>query len=189
MTDKPEREITHERAALRGDVRAKTCPFCGEMPEVELGLTARIACIEVDCLNPIVHSPTLADALAFWNMRRASGPAVSLTGEHGSRRATSSRAKIGRWLSIVAGRNLRHAETGDDHPMTKTLVEFIGGPAHGARMTRPRVATVNVPTPSFGRFAYTIRRCRDEDGNLVEILAPAGREVDPAFLAKRGLRN
>ncbi|WP_143035567.1 hypothetical protein [Bradyrhizobium sp. Rc2d] len=73
--------------------------------------------------------------------------------------------------------------------MAKTLVEFIGGPAHGARMTRPRVATVNVPTPSLGRFAYTIRRCRDNDGNLVEILAPAGREVDPAFLAKRGLRN
>ncbi len=56
-------------------------------------------------------------------------------------------------------------------------------------MTRPRVATVNVPTPSLGRFAYTIRRCRDDDGNPVEILAPAGREVDPAFLAKRGLRN
>ncbi|WP_407114312.1 hypothetical protein [Bradyrhizobium sp. LMG 9283] len=70
MTDKPEREINHERAALRGDERAKACPFCGEMPEVEQGLTARIACIEVDCLNPIVHSPTLADALAFWNMRR-----------------------------------------------------------------------------------------------------------------------
>ncbi|MFH0303452.1 hypothetical protein AAFX91_41380 [Bradyrhizobium sp. 31Argb] len=73
--------------------------------------------------------------------------------------------------------------------MTKSLIEFVGGPAHGAKTERPRAATVNVPTPSLGTFAYTMRRCCDADGNVVEVLAPAGREIDRAFLARRGLRN
>lgn len=51
------------------DERAKACPFCGEMPEVELGLTARIACMGSAALS----YRSFADArraLAFWNMRR-----------------------------------------------------------------------------------------------------------------------
>ena len=73
--------------------------------------------------------------------------------------------------------------------MTHTRVEFVGGPAHGATIERPRTATVKVPTPSLGTFTYTLRRCRDANGNIVEVLAPAGREIDRAWLAARGPKN
>ncbi|WFT94331.1 hypothetical protein QA633_39685 [Bradyrhizobium barranii] len=73
--------------------------------------------------------------------------------------------------------------------MTQARVEFVGGPAHGATIDRPRKATVNVPTPSLGQFTYTLRRCRGAGGDLVEVLAPAGRDIDRAWLAARGLRN
>ncbi|GLR87693.1 hypothetical protein GCM10007857_44040 [Bradyrhizobium iriomotense] len=73
--------------------------------------------------------------------------------------------------------------------MTQARVEFVGGPAHGATIDRPRAATVKVPTPSLGTFAYTLRRCRGADGTLVEVPAPAGREIDRAWLAARGLKN
>lgn len=71
----------------------------------------------------------------------------------------------------------------------KVKIEFVGGPAHGATIDRPRKATVNVPTSSLGQFAYTLRRCRDADDNIVEVLAPAGREIDRKWLVARGLKN
>lgn len=73
--------------------------------------------------------------------------------------------------------------------MTQARVEFVGGPAHGATTDRPLKATVNVPTPSLGQFAYTLRRCRDVDGNVVQVLAPAGCEIDRKWLRARGLKN
>lgn len=73
--------------------------------------------------------------------------------------------------------------------MTHTRIEFVGGPAHGASMDRPKKPTVNVPTPSLGQFVYTLRCCRDAGGKVVEVLAPAGQEIDRKWLAARGLKN
>ncbi|MCK1322132.1 hypothetical protein IVA94_14770 [Bradyrhizobium sp. 156] len=73
-----------------------------------------------------------------------------------------------------------------------TKIEFVGGPAHGATMERPRTSTVNVPVPDtmgIGQASYTMRRCRSEAGDIVEVLAVAGRPIDAAWLARRGLRN
>jgi hypothetical protein len=71
------------------------------------------------------------------------------------------------------------------------MIDFVGGPANGQRIERPKpdVATINIPTSSGGQFQYTLRRCRDELGKMVLVLAPAGREIDSAYLKKHKLRN
>jgi hypothetical protein len=73
---------------------------------------------------------------------------------------------------------------------------FVGGPANGNSIEGPlAVPTVNVPVSihgtagSFRTFQYTLRRVRDEEGRVFEILAPAGRPVDPLFLAAHKLKN
>ncbi len=74
-------------------------------------------------------------------------------------------------------------------------VKFVGGPADGQEIFgeyNHTVATVNVPVPGadgFGVFQYTLRKCQDAAGNVVLIMAPAGRPIDPAYLAKHGLKN
>lgn len=75
------------------------------------------------------------------------------------------------------------------------IVRFVGGPADGQAIEGDydhSVATVNVPVPGkggFGTFQYTLRKCRDASGNPVMIMAPAGRQVDPAYLAKHKIKN
>jgi hypothetical protein len=71
-------------------------------------------------------------------------------------------------------------------------IDIVGGPAHGRQTERPRASTVLVPVAGCGRdeaFRYTIRRCRDAAGDVVEVLAPAGREIDPVWLKARKLTN
>lgn len=76
-------------------------------------------------------------------------------------------------------------------------IYFIGGPANGNSIEGPLTGagTVCVPTTTsgragtFGTFTYTLRRVRDEAGNVIEVLAPAGRPVDPMFLAAHKLKN
>jgi hypothetical protein len=71
------------------------------------------------------------------------------------------------------------------------MVAFVGGPADGQMMERPKpnIGTIYIPTSSGGRFPYTLRRCRNEFGDTVEVLAPAGRDIDPTYLKKHKLRN
>jgi len=78
--------------------------------------------------------------------------------------------------------------------MTQARIEFVGGPADGKTIERPKASRVAVPVvipgqPGVGQCFYTLRRCRDDDGNIVEALAPAGRDVDRKWLAARGLKN
>ncbi|MGR4927238.1 hypothetical protein ACIPUD_10550 [Bradyrhizobium sp. CAR08] len=61
--------------------------------------------------------------------------------------------------------------------MIHTRIELVGGPADGETIERPKASTVNVPTLGGGSMAYTMRRCRDAGGKVVEVLAPAGREM------------
>jgi hypothetical protein len=75
-------------------------------------------------------------------------------------------------------------------------VRFVGGPADGHVIedynTEHGVATVDVPVPGnagFGVFKYTLRKCKDKAGNTVLVLAPAGRQIDPAYLKANGLTN
>lgn len=71
-------------------------------------------------------------------------------------------------------------------------IDIVGGPSHGQQTERPRASTVLVPVPPFTpetAFRYTLRRCRDASGGLVEVLAPAGRPIDAAWLASRKLTN
>jgi hypothetical protein len=73
-------------------------------------------------------------------------------------------------------------------------IEIVGGPADGQQIERPRAATVIVPVEipgkaGFGGFKYTLRRCRNADGSIIEVLAPAGRTIDPSWLAVRKLKN
>ena len=71
------------------------------------------------------------------------------------------------------------------------LITFVGGPADGKKTERPRpgIGTMNVPTSNGGQFQHTLRRCHDEAGRPVHLLAPAGREIDPAYLESHKLRN
>ncbi|MCK1577748.1 hypothetical protein [Bradyrhizobium sp. 174] len=73
--------------------------------------------------------------------------------------------------------------------MSGYRVEFVGGPADGETIERPKASTVNVPTRGGGSMAYTMRRCRDAGGKVVEVLAPAGREIDRKWLVARALKN
>lgn len=71
-------------------------------------------------------------------------------------------------------------------------VHFVGGVSHGSfTMERPTCPTMIVPDPcgSGGQYIYTLRRCRDSAGELVEVLAPAGQEIDGKWLLNNGLRN
>lgn len=74
-------------------------------------------------------------------------------------------------------------------------VRFVGGPADGQEVYGEyghTVATVNVPVPGkggFGVFQYTLRKCRDEAGNIVLVMAPAGQQIDPAYLMAHKLTN
>jgi len=71
------------------------------------------------------------------------------------------------------------------------MIAFVGGPADGQKTERPKpnIGTINIPTNGGGQFQYTLRRCRDEFGKPVEVLAPAGQEIDPSYLKKHKLRN
>jgi hypothetical protein len=77
--------------------------------------------------------------------------------------------------------------------MSNTVkIDFVGGPAHGEKIDRPNVSTVNVPvigTGGFGQFQYTLRRCKNRYGRIVEVLAPAGRNLDPNWLKQNDLTN
>jgi hypothetical protein len=68
-------------------------------------------------------------------------------------------------------------------------VEIVGGPADGRNIDRPSRPTVQVATITGGRFIYTLRRCRNAAGDVVEVLAPAGRPIDPKWLATNNLTN
>jgi hypothetical protein len=68
-------------------------------------------------------------------------------------------------------------------------IAFVGGPCNGKEIERPKASTVNIPTAGGGQFQYTLRRCRDASGNVVELLAPAGRQIDSDYLKARKLRN
>jgi hypothetical protein len=73
------------------------------------------------------------------------------------------------------------------------MIEFVGGPVHGRKIERPTTGNIRVPvrdeTGQFGVCHYTLRRTWDAHGNVVEVLAPAGRQIDPAWLAAHKLRN
>jgi hypothetical protein len=73
--------------------------------------------------------------------------------------------------------------------MAANLIDIVGGPADGKRISRPPCPTLNVPTGTGGEFVYTLRRCRNASGNLVEVLAPAGRLINPEWLAANKLTN
>lgn len=90
---------------------------------------------------------------------------------------------MARWPGTITVRN------GEPRP---TVIEFVGGPAAGHKIARPTSSTVIVPVPGkggFGEFRYTLRRCRDAAGNVIEVLAPAGLPIDHAWLAARKLFN
>lgn len=77
---------------------------------------------------------------------------------------------------------------------TTAMVDVVGGPANGSTIERPSANTLNVPVlipghDGLGMFQYTLRRCQDARGHIVEVLAPAGRPIDPAWLAARKLTN
>lgn len=76
--------------------------------------------------------------------------------------------------------------------MAGVMIDIVGGPAHGQAIDRPKTSTVQVPVlgpGGFGAFVYTLRRCRDSSGRIVEVLAPAGQLIDPAYLAANKLTN
>lgn len=71
-------------------------------------------------------------------------------------------------------------------------IDIVGGPANGEQAERPTTSTVIVPVigaGGFGTFSYTLRKCRDANGDLVEVLAPAGQNIDPRYLASHKLKN
>lgn len=69
-------------------------------------------------------------------------------------------------------------------------VHFVGGPAHGQfTLERPKPSTMIIPAQDLSQFRYTLRRCRDSAGEIIEVLAPAGQEIDRKWLAANGLRN
>ena len=71
-------------------------------------------------------------------------------------------------------------------------IEISGGPFDGRWISPPKVSNVALPIPVQGgwsRKQYTLRRCRDRAGNVVEVLAQAGRDIDPEWLGERGLSN
>lgn len=76
--------------------------------------------------------------------------------------------------------------------MAGIMIDIVGGPAHGNAIDRPKTSTVHVPVSGpegFSVFAYTLRRCRNSSGKIVEVLAPAGQLIDPAYLAANKLSN
>ncbi len=77
--------------------------------------------------------------------------------------------------------------------MSSTVkIDFVGGPAHGDRIDRPNVSTVNVPVidaGGFGEFQYTLRQCKNRNGGIIEVLAPAGQNLNPNWLKQNDLTN
>lgn len=71
-------------------------------------------------------------------------------------------------------------------------IVIVGGPADGQKIERPTASTVKIPVlgkGGFGSFDYTLRSCRDTRGAIIEVLAPAGRPIDPAYLVAHKLTN
>ena len=76
--------------------------------------------------------------------------------------------------------------------MASPMIDIVGGPADGKKIERPRGLGLIVPIENSGRFApfsYTLRRVKDARGNVLEVLAPAGRDVDRKWLAANNLTN
>lgn len=77
--------------------------------------------------------------------------------------------------------------------MAGEFVMFVGGPLHGLTMERPTASSISVPVFGLGSGAavavYTMRRCRNAGGGIVEVLAEAGRDIDPKWLKANGLTN
>lgn len=96
-----------------------------------------------------------------------------------------------KWISATALPRHIYLEGGVSNE--SVTIEMVGGPAHGKKIPRPFAPTVIVPIMNSKRaiieFKYTLRRCRTREGLLVEVLAPAGQNVDERWLKARGWTN
>ena len=78
--------------------------------------------------------------------------------------------------------------------MASPMIDIVGGPLDGKKIQKPKAPTVIVPItvpgePGFCQFIYTLRRVKDAKGNVLYVLAPAGRDVDRKWLAANKLTN
>jgi hypothetical protein len=74
----------------------------------------------------------------------------------------------------------------------KQMVTFVGGPVHGKEIEYTDAHAVHIPVrqpEGVGTFTYTMRKCKDANGNVVAVLAPAGKDIDKAWLKANGLKN
>lgn len=77
---------------------------------------------------------------------------------------------------------------------SRVLIKVVGGPAHGKKLERPHSDITTISVPVFSKtgvelFQYTVRRCRNASGDTVELLSPAGQQIDPSHLKLNGLTN